>query len=535
VYGTHGDQNPPIPYKGRVYMHRSNTVIAWSSAGGAQKLPTATTVQKQDARAPLDTIALRQKLAGEIQKMIAAGHLRPGFGVNGLFSDWAKTVAGDNLTDYWSNPADTISTLTRALPYLSPDLASSLRTYLNNEYSQYSPCKYTHIGWDSGAAREWFDLPPEVQADLGKNKYPPLAFVNSDFAGWNGWTPHSWYAAWKYAQAFGNAKSVFDSCKASLSAPPTDAILAQYPFAHNAWIAGYWGYLELQKLAGYSEDAAKRATLNRLLSLRVSSFARDIPGGPEPKNKNQPLGVARNFIYLTPELGGYLHDHALSQVSAAVAEYERVAPYWFVTNFEATYNEGVIQHLYDNEALFAAEAWILDEPAENLVRYLDVPGFARGDLFYIGHLITLLEGQGIPVAQAQVTKLASKLTARRNDVIIYTLTASNLCTATLTTIPVTVTDRLPTGMNLNTSSCKSSATPLLPTCSGSNVTWKGNLSPTGTMVISYTAQVIITTSASLVNQMKVDAGTCGIYSDTWIIKANPLQVYLPLVLKGAGR
>jgi hypothetical protein len=30
IYGSHGDQNPPIPYQGKVYMHRSNAIIAWA-------------------------------------------------------------------------------------------------------------------------------------------------------------------------------------------------------------------------------------------------------------------------------------------------------------------------------------------------------------------------------------------------------------------------------------------------------------------------------------------------------------------------
>jgi hypothetical protein len=197
---------------------------------------------------------------------------------------------------------------------------------------------------------------------------------------------------WKYAQVFGDAKTLFDNCKGRMQSPPSDAILADYPFAHNAWIAGLYGYLQLQQLAGYAPDADKQATLNRLLTLRASAFSKDNPwGGPDSHNWAQALAVSRNFIYMTPELGQYLHDHALSKVQTAFNSYVQNAPYWFVTNFEASYNEITLQHLYDYNALFSVKSMIFHATREDLAQYLDVPGFARGDLFYIQNLIDTIE------------------------------------------------------------------------------------------------------------------------------------------------
>ncbi len=398
VYGSHGDQNPPIPYRGKVYMHRSNAIIAWAPQGNAQALPILPTVATTDPLPPVDVNVLKQRLATEIEKIISAGHLRPGFGVLGQFARAARSQIGDNFADYWSNPADTILVLTRAWSYLPSDLQQSLKTYLQSEFTNYAPCSYTHIGWKTGAAREAFDLPPEVVADMPT--WPASMWSTFDFDAWTGpdwkWTPHTFYALWKYAQTFGNAKAIFDSCKERLWTPPSDSILAEYPFAHNAWIAGYTGYLELQKLAGYAEDSSKRATLNRLLSLRASNFTKDNPWGPDAHNDGQFLSVARNFLFMTPELGSYLRTNALSKVQAAFNEYKNIAPYWFVTKFEATYNEGVMQPLYDYNALFAAKAMIFNNSREELARYLDVPAFARGDLFYIQNLIYTIEASSSP-------------------------------------------------------------------------------------------------------------------------------------------
>ena len=396
IYGSHGDQNPPIPYRGKVYVHRSNAIIALGpTSSAAQALPMSTTRVVSEPLPEVNVDDLKQKLADEVQKMINAGHLRPGYGALGSFARSARSEIGDNFADYWSGPSDTLLVLTEALPHLSPTLQASLRTYLQSEYNNYSPCDYTHTGWQSGAAREAFTLPPEVTADMPN--YPATMWSTFDFAGWTGpdwrWPPHTFYALWKYAQAFGGAKAIFDSCKSRLWTPPSDAILAEYPFAHNAWIAGYTGYLELQKLAGYPEDSAKRATLNRLLSLRASAFAKDNPRGPDAHNDSQILSVARNFMFMTPELGAYLRANALAKVQAAFNEYQVTAPYWFVTRFEASYNENVMQPLYDYQALFAAKALIFQHSQQDLARYLDVPAFARGDLFYIQNLIYTIEAQ----------------------------------------------------------------------------------------------------------------------------------------------
>jgi uncharacterized repeat protein (TIGR01451 family) len=534
-----GDVNPPIPYKGKVYMHVANSVIAFSpQAATVQRLPTGKIVPASAPSVPVANSAqIQAKLAAEVQKMLDAGHLRPGYFSSGLFDGQARQECGDNLSDYFHNPADTLYALLRALPYLSPDLQQKTKAYLQSEFASYPPYSVVHVGWKTGAIRESYDDPPEVQSDLVN--YPATEWSSYDFTPWGGsdqgakYPPYIFYALWKYAQTFGGAKTIFDRSKGRLEPVPSDAVLAEYPFVHNAYIAGYLGYLRLEQLAGYPQSGNVKTAYDRLLERRAATFSKDTPY--TDFYHCQALSIARNFIFLVPELGDYLHDHALDKVQAALDEYTTYNPYWFVAKFEATAQEGTKQILYDYGALFQAKALILKEPQSKLSKYLDVPGFARGDLFYIHNLVALLESEGIPVAQAQVTKSASPMTVRAGGTVTYTLMASNLCSGNVTTtIPVTLTDRLPTGMNVNAGSCKSSATPV-STCSGTNVTWKGNLSPTGTVVISYTAQVITTAYTSLVNQMKVETSACDPYTDTAMVLANPRQVYLPLILKGVGQ
>ena len=390
-YGWHGDESPPIPYQGKVYSIQSNAVVAFGpNSGPPTQLPLVKTVsppardypQKSDQQ-------LRTLLSSEVQKIIASGHLRPAYLSSGLF-DSKGGVCGDDLIEYWHHPGDIHTTLIRALPYLPADLQRQAKTYLQNEFKAYPPYQFNHIGYRDGTARELYDLPPEVEADMAN--FGPRA-KNNIFTSWS-FAPHSFYAMWKYAQTFGDAKSIFDSGKDNLEAPPSDAVLAEMPYVHNAFIAGYFGYLEIEKLAGYPQSADKKAQLDRLLALRASSFSKDVPDSyflDENKYYCRALNVSRNFMYLVPELAQYLRLNALGKVQEALVEYQRVAPYWFAPNIETVFAEGVNNQLYDTHAIFQAKAMILGEPRQELSKYIDSPAVHVGDLFFIDNLVAAIE------------------------------------------------------------------------------------------------------------------------------------------------
>jgi hypothetical protein len=210
-----------------------------------------------------------------------------------------------------------------------------------------------------------------------------------NFEGWS-FAPHSFYALWKYAEEFGNPQAIYNASYDKLPLPPTDGTLVNMPHVHNAFIAGYIGYLELEQLAGQPENQGVRAELNRLLALRLSSFS-TYTTYEDTKDYCRALATAQNFMYLVPELADYLHINASPQVQAALTEYERIAQYWFVSRLTVTFGEGVIHPLYESSAIFRAKAMIEGVPREELAKYLDVPGFHIGDLFYIEKLLLLLE------------------------------------------------------------------------------------------------------------------------------------------------
>jgi outer membrane protein assembly factor BamB len=410
VYGKHGTtQSPPIPYQGKLYYLRGNSLLAFSPSGANPRspLPLATIVPTQSTSTPPAKSALTQRLENEVQKMLAAGPLRPGYFPAGMI-DW-YTASGNNsaeygeIFDYFQNPADTVYTLLLAYPYLSASTQQGVKTYLQANYApgaKYDFTNIVHLGWGTGAAREVYDIPIEVREQWGDNYRYPFDPSTHPLCGscgyWQQFPPFSFYAAWKYAQVVGNnapafAKTIFDQISSKLESPLSDSTFIEKPYWLNLYIAGYQGYLELQKLAGYQQDQSKLTAYQHLLDLRVNNFSKDTPfppiGGDSGDVYYNTLAVARNFMFLTPELADYLNQHIYPQVQSALSEYNYVAPYWFVSKFDDSYGEGTFQHLYDCPALFQAKAWILKQPYDELVKWLDVPAFYRGDLFYIQNLV----------------------------------------------------------------------------------------------------------------------------------------------------
>jgi hypothetical protein len=214
--------------------------------------------------------------------------------------------------------------------------------------------------------------------------------------------PHNIYALYKYSEAglLDNPAKVLPSARAKLELPPRipEQLLLEHVWQLNMYIAGYEGYLGLQKLAGEPPDAQVQAQRDRLRQLwvekvEIKSPWCDASGQRSPQYHKQRINIARCFIWMTPELGEYLRENAREKIEKGVTHLNDVAPYWFNAAFEGTMGEGNLEPLYDVHALFQAKALILREPQDRLDKYLDVPMFARGDLFYILNLVASIEAQ----------------------------------------------------------------------------------------------------------------------------------------------
>ena len=416
IYHNHSIQSPIIPYKDMLFVHRSNAIIALGpdSIALTQKSNNESVeayenrVRSQHPQIALPTLVanesggraststgqeVQELLDYEISKMIAAGHLRPGY-YNG-------TRGYNEFVNAYENPGETLVTLVEAYPYVSRSLQPQLRQYIDEHYNRYfANGMIGRIGYQGLAAREWMPVPPEVQATMNSK-----GNTNSATAG-SGWTyqQYNLYAMWKYADLFyvgdqNKLDEIYGHANSKLSKElPSGQVLTEHIWLDNGYIAGYIGFLNLQELAGKSgSNAALRneisGKLNTLQQRRANNFSKDQPfintsGGNYYKRS---FNVARNFIYMTPEFGEYLRNNSFGQVSGAIQEYESVAPYWVSTRYEATVQEMSSDNLYTHNSMFKAKAYILNESQDQLRKYIDSPAFGVGDLHYIQTLTMSLE------------------------------------------------------------------------------------------------------------------------------------------------
>jgi hypothetical protein len=414
VFWNENDKVGPATYQGKLYVILGNALVAIGQGGSgtnAPVLPSAPFVSPPDNPSEVTDAQLRSYLEQEVSEIVASGHLKPSYSTSiGVQSRMFE----DFLTHYWHNPADLHLVLLRALPHLSTNLQNQVKAYLQSEFALFSPAIYSHIGFTSGIQRDPYPYPP-AETDFRLFTIPDLGpQTGSNFEGWS-LQPNNVYALWKYSQAgLGDAQTLLNQLGTRFKTPITanrnssdasvltDAYLKAFPNIHNAYIAGYIGYIELAKLAGQTQAqyAAYEAELERLKVLRLQNLM-TFPNPQEPwmcENECyfESLITYYNFAYMTPELADYLATNARSldpnkDILSILQKYQDIAPYWMVAHNGETQGELAIMPYQQTHSLFQAFAMVKNDPREELVKYLDTPIVPVGDLYYIDNLVSVLE------------------------------------------------------------------------------------------------------------------------------------------------
>jgi PQQ-like domain len=416
VFWNENDKVGPSIYQGKLYTILGNALVAFAPGGAGDAAPIlpSAAVMAGGTGSSLSDEYLKARLEQEVQEMITAGHLQPGFIDAGAVTGHNSRAFEDSLGHYWHNPADLQHILLRTLPYLATSLQNQVKAYLQDEFALFSPAIYSHIGFTSGLQRDPYPYPP-AETVFREFTIPDLEpQTGSSFSGWN-LPPHNVYALWKYAQAgLGDAQTLLNQLGNRFQAPITanrnssdatvlsDAYLKAFPHVHNAYLAGYIGYIELAKLAGQTPDqyAAYEAELERLKVLRSQQLM-TFPNPQEPwmcENECyfESLITYYNFAYMTPEVADYLAANARSSnpdqdILSILQKYQEIAPYWMVAHNGETQGESAIQPYQQTHSLFQALAMVKKAGREELLKYLDTPIIPVGDLYYIDNLVSVLE------------------------------------------------------------------------------------------------------------------------------------------------
>ena len=404
-------------------IHRGNSVMAWGSGTPlpSQQLGIIRVNPKNEMpTVPSDT-QLKERLKTEVQKIIDAGLLAPGYYVGGQIA--ASNLHQSMMGTYFDNPGDTLWTLSLAYPYLPNDIKDDVKSYLVTIWQEYfGSTMYARTGWLNNqgaplASRQAAVIPGDLATAMTSNASAykkSTAIIQSTEAGsdsprpWS-YPPQNFYAMWKYAQVLNDGtvpnaansptvSQVYSQAKGKMSQLLSEYMQMEgnyfgYYYQVNAWIDGFTGFLNLSQLAGNpSGDASLRTQVQSKLTEwqqnRSTNFTKNYSS--VGNYHTYMFNISRNWIYLTKELGSYLRQNALAKVTDAVNEYNQLGSYWFVSRYDAAIDEGAQEPLYD-VTMFLAKAYILNQPREELYKYLDVPAFERGDLLYINNLIALIE------------------------------------------------------------------------------------------------------------------------------------------------
>jgi hypothetical protein len=364
----------------------------------------------------LPTVAtVESRLAAEIDRMIDAGHLAPGVCyMEQHYGPGDAKRNGFELDDYWHNPGELIYTLAIAIPYLPDDLKPQAKNYLESEFSRFPPHTYVHMG-PEGALREIAPRPPEYASNWAQFYYQrtksATVAVNwgtgSPVLPWS-FPPFNIYACWKYAEVFPEqAPAILEELRSKVvELPALGEYGRMHPHILNAYIAGYYGYLNLQSLAGEARSADVEEWLDAALQERVLSLDLD--------PKTLPGAEAGGFIWLVPELGDYLYKNARSRVEEFINYQDWAAPYWHIAraeeitrvDTERNYWEGYRSHIYETASQFQARAQILKWPRAKLERHIDARSVYRGDLTYMQNLVAALQA-GADVSPARNLQIAT--------------------------------------------------------------------------------------------------------------------------------
>ncbi len=339
-----------------------------------------------------ENTSVRDELVKEVQKIINAGHLAPA-----LFDTGGRTGSG---IYFWDTPAEIITALSMTYPYLSAELQTQVKAYLDKEIATYPPHQYGifpptwgghTLGQQPGTRREWYPVKLNRSMNIWPEVRPSIEAL---------------YPVWLYSYATNDWTYVTNNWT-SLSKIYTD-FKALNKVDSYLQISGIIGYARIAKQLNKtteSNDAASLASTALTSGLNFDQFS------SSAKAKFSTTYTTPIFLYgqdksvfagyFPREIGRFLSDNALTQVQSYSSQVEKEVPLWYLTmagwGWEAQKQGGWILLSEDGYLTpeiswtnFMIHSYILKDNFSTLKNYLDSPS-RLGDLFYIQKLVAIIE------------------------------------------------------------------------------------------------------------------------------------------------
>jgi hypothetical protein len=281
----------------------------------------------------------------------------------------------------FADPTETLFTLARAYSYLDDDLRKSARAYVERLSNPGGPLGKRTVDPSAGAVRSYYDISPDKLFRLVDD------IVRSDVA--------RLYPLWLWAHVTSDwqrIESSWGQLKGLVDQPPGK----MEEDCRNGYVAGLIAYCRIAEHVKDKEAVEKAIVVTRkaLRERLVYEFAYTESGliSEVPVSRS----IFARWRHLTPEVGRLLAEYAGTTHRHLMDVYvDHHRPTWHIAwGVETAWrNESPFAFPTMSEEVFAARAWILNEPAETLTRFLDIP-WCHADLFYIRKLIWCLDASG---------------------------------------------------------------------------------------------------------------------------------------------
>jgi len=319
---------------------------------------------------------LRAQLASEVKELIS--------------QQWQPLIfpPGKHPTEAYrifADPTETLFTLARAYNYLDADLRKNVRQYVEQLSGSGGPLEgpvgKRAVDHSAGAVRSFYDIAPDKLFRLADD------ITRSDVA--------RLYALWLWAHVTGDWQRIegnWGQLKPLVDQPPGK----MEEDCRNGYVAGLIAYC---RIADHMKDkqALEKglAVTRKALRERLTYEFAHTEGGlilQVPVSRS----IFARWRHLTPEVGRLLAQYAgptHKHLMDVYVDYHR--PTWYLAwGVETMWrNESPFAFPTMPAEIFAARAWVLNEPAETLTHFRDVP-WCKADLFYIQKLAWCLDAHG---------------------------------------------------------------------------------------------------------------------------------------------
>lgn len=499
---------------------------------------------------------LRVWLEDEVEEFLDAGRLAPLYvqiGHGGKKYGWKA----------FAEPAETFYALSLAYPFLSPELQSRVKAFLDQEFVDYPPHEVARYPMNDWPRRENFIVPDDMADSEGSNVrgghmigrlYPLWAYA---------YYTDSWD---KVTAEWNEIKNIFHSFVSTYNCP-TDSEDGNM----NRYLSGLIGYVRIAHKMGDSIevdrglDELARIIPNRLANARWrgdqceynlncygctwDDSCKGDDGGPwysgcPGDGMFVDFGWQRARIYqfwdLTTESGRLLETYAPEAMQSCIDYTKRNLSNWYIVKDEqnALTGENWAELPDVPMSLFQMMAFIERSGGDKLKLYANAP-LCKGDLYHIQKLVHAIQAYGtlcyedLRTPEDECTdgsksvsrKSVSRGVADYRDALTYTISLFG------TGQPVTVTDPIPSALGYVPDSANvTPETGALSVDGNSVLHWTGVLTADVPLQITFGATVAVTMPTFVRNTAFVYSGESTSECSATLI-ANGYRTYVPITIK----